>query len=128
MRPPTFGDIPPIECIPSELNQVFMNILLNAGQAIRERGIVTVSTSLDGEHVVVAIGDDGVGIPEELLPKIFDPFFTTKPVGTGTGLGLAISYGLIKKHHGTIDVTSTPGEGTLFLIRLPLRQPGSNKA
>jgi two-component system NtrC family sensor kinase len=123
----TFGDIPPIECIPSELNQVFMNILLNAGQAIRERGIVTVSTSLDGEHVVVAIGDDGVGIPEELLPKIFDPFFTTKPVGTGTGLGLAISYGLIKKHHGTIDVTSTPGEGTLFLIRLPLRQPGSNK-
>ena len=123
----TFGDIPPIECIPSELNQVFMNILLNAGQAIRERGIVTVSTSLDGDHVVVAIGDDGVGIPEELLPKIFDPFFTTKPVGTGTGLGLAISYGLIKKHHGTIDVTSTPGEGTLFLIRLPLRQPGSNK-
>jgi len=105
-----------------------MNILLNAGQAIRERGIVTVSTSLDGEHVVVAIGDDGVRIPEELLPKIFDPFFTTKPVGTGTGLGLAISYGLIKKHHGTIDVTSTPGEGTLFLIRLPLRQPGSNKA
>ena len=105
-----------------------MNILLNAGQAIRERGIVTVSTSLDGDHVVVAIGVDGVSIPEELLPKIFDPFFTTKPVGTGTGLGLAISYGLIKKHHGTIDVTSTPGEGTLFLIRLPLRQPGSNKA
>jgi len=102
----TFGDIPLIECIPSELNQVFMNILLNAGQAIKERGIVTVSTSLDGDHVVVAIGDDGIGIPDDLLPKIFDPFFTTKPVGTGTGLGLAISYGLIKKHHGSIDVTT----------------------
>ena len=121
----TFGDIPLIECIPSELNQVFMNILLNAGQAIKERGIVTVSTSLDGDHVVVAIGDDGIGIPDDLLPKIFDPFFTTKPVGTGTGLGLAISYGLIKKHHGSIDVTSTPGEGTLFLIRLPITQPGA---
>jgi two-component system NtrC family sensor kinase len=121
----TFGDIPLIECIPSELNQVFMNILLNAGQAIKDRGIVTVSTSLDGDHVVIAIGDDGIGIPGDLLPKIFDPFFTTKPVGTGTGLGLAISYGLIKKHHGTIDVTSTPGEGTLFLIRLPVQQPGN---
>lgn len=102
-----------------------MNIHLNAGQAIKERGIVTVSTSLDGDHVVVAIGDDGIGIPDDLLPKIFDPFFTTKPVGTGTGLGLAISYGLIKKHHGSIDVTSTPGEGTLFLIRLPITQPGA---
>jgi two-component system, NtrC family, sensor kinase len=119
----TFGDIPQIECIPSELNQVFMNILLNAGQAIAERGIVTVSTSVDGDHVVVAIGDDGAGIPEDVLPRIFDPFFTTKPVGTGTGLGLAISYGLVKKHHGNIDVTSTPGEGTLFLIRLPITQP-----
>lgn len=119
----TFGEIPQIECIPSELNQVFMNILLNAGQAIAERGIVTVSTSVDGDSVVVAIGDDGIGIPEDVLPRIFDPFFTTKPVGTGTGLGLAISYGLIKKHHGTIDVTSTPGEGTLFLIRLPITQP-----
>lgn len=119
----TFGDIPQIECIPSELNQVFMNILLNAGQAIAERGIVTVSTSLDGDHVVIAIGDDGAGIPEDVLPRIFDPFFTTKPVGTGTGLGLAISYGLVKKHHGSIDVTSTPGEGTLFLIRLPISQP-----
>lgn len=119
----TFGEIPQIECIPSELNQVFMNILLNAGQAIQERGIVTVSTSVDGDHVVIAIGDDGAGIPEDVLPRIFDPFFTTKPVGTGTGLGLAISYGLVKKHHGTIDVTSTAGEGTLFLIRLPIKQP-----
>jgi two-component system NtrC family sensor kinase len=124
----TFGDIPQIECIPSELNQVFMNILLNAGQAIAERGIVTVSTSLDGDHVVIAIGDDGAGIPEDVLPRIFDPFFTTKPVGTGTGLGLAISYGLVKKHHGSIDVTSTPGEGTLFLIRLPITQPKGEAA
>jgi len=118
----TFGEIPQIECIPSELNQVFMNILLNAGQAIAERGIVTVSTSLDGDHVVIAFGDDGEGIPDDVLPRIFDPFFTTKSVGAGTGLGLAISYGLIKKHHGSIDVTSTPGEGTLFLIRLPITQ------
>jgi two-component system, NtrC family, sensor kinase len=119
----TFGDPPPIECLPSELNQVFMNILMNAGQAIKERGVITVSTGCSGDKVWVAIGDDGEGIPADVLPRIFDPFFTTKPVGSGTGLGLAISYGIIAKHHGTIEITSVPGQGTLLRIELPIKQP-----
>jgi signal transduction histidine kinase len=119
----TFGDLPLVECLPSELNQVFLNILMNAGQAIAERGIITVSTGQSGDKVWIAIGDDGEGIPADVLPKIFDPFFTTKPVGSGTGLGLAISYGIITKHHGTIEITSVPGEGTLMRVELPIEQP-----
>lgn len=121
----TFGELPLIECLPSELNQVFMNILINAGQAIKTQGIITVSTECCGDKVRICIGDDGEGIPADLLPRIFDPFFTTKPVGAGTGLGLAISYGIVAKHHGTIDVTSAPGHGTMFQIELPIIQSGS---
>jgi two-component system, NtrC family, sensor kinase len=119
----TFGDIPPIECLPSELNQVFMNILMNAGQAIKDRGVITVSTGHADGKIWVAIGDDGEGIPADVLPRIFDPFFTTKPVGSGTGLGLSISYGIVAKHHGTIEITSVPGQGTLLRIELPIEQP-----
>lgn len=119
----TFADLPLIECLPSELNQVFLNILMNAGQAIEERGIITVSTGHSADKVWVAIGDDGGGIPEDLLPRIFDPFFTTKPVGSGTGLGLSISYGIVNKHHGNIEITSDSGQGTLVRIELPVRQP-----
>jgi signal transduction histidine kinase len=119
----TFGDLPLVECLPSELNQVFMNILINAGQAIKTHGVITVSTEHMGDKVRISIGDDGEGIPAEALPRIFDPFFTTKAVGEGTGLGLAISYGIVAKHHGTIEVTSVPGQGTLFLIELPIAQP-----
>jgi signal transduction histidine kinase len=119
----TFGDLPLIECLPSELNQVFLNILINAGQAIKQNGIITVTTDCSADKVWVAIGDDGDGIPEDVLPRIFDPFFTTKPVGTGTGLGLAISYGIVAKHHGNIEVTSVPDQGTLFRIELPIQQP-----
>lgn len=119
----TFADLPLIECVPSELNQVFLNILMNAGQAITERGIITVTTGQAGDKVWIAIGDDGAGIPADVLPRIFDPFFTTKPVGSGTGLGLAISYGIVTKHHGTIEITSVPGEGTLMRIELPIEQP-----
>lgn len=119
----TFGELPPVECLPSELNQVFMNILMNAGQAIRDQGIITVTTSVAGERVRIDIGDDGEGIPPDVLPRVFDPFFTTKPVGSGTGLGLAISYGIVSKHHGTIEVSSTPGQGTLLRIELPIAQP-----
>jgi len=119
----SFGELPPVECIPSELNQVFMNVLMNAGQAIKERGVITLSTGCSDDHVWIVIGDDGEGIPEDVLPRIFDPFFTTKPIGTGTGLGLAISYGIITKHHGKIQITSAPGEGTLLRIELPVRQP-----
>jgi signal transduction histidine kinase len=119
----TFGDLPLIECLPSELNQVFLNVLMNAGQAIADRGIITVSTGQTGDKVWIAIGDDGEGIPADVLPRIFDPFFTTKPVGSGTGLGLAISYGIVTKHHGNIEITSVPGEGTLMRIELPIEQP-----
>ena len=118
-----YGNLPLVECLPSELNQVYMNLLLNAGQAIGERGTIVVSTGQDGEDVWIEFKDSGAGIPADLLQRIFDPFFTTKPVGSGTGLGLSISYGIINKHHGRIDVTSTVGEGSSFRIVIPVRQP-----
>ncbi|MES5815094.1 ATP-binding protein [Pseudoxanthomonas sp. Soil82] len=118
-----YGTLPPVECLPSELNQVFMNILINAGQAIGERGTIRVQTGHDGDHVWVEIADSGPGIPPEAQARIFDPFFTTKPVGKGTGLGLSISYGIVAKHHGRIDVDSRIGEGSRFRIVLPVRQP-----
>jgi signal transduction histidine kinase len=118
-----YAELPPIRCIPSELNQVFLNVLVNAGQAIEQNGIVTLTTSREDDFVCIAIDDDGAGIAEDLLPKIFDPFFTTKPVGKGTGLGLSISYGIIKKHGGRIEVSSVVGAGTTFRILLPLSQP-----
>src|SRR5581483_6398294 len=118
-----FGELPPIECLPSELNQVFMNVLMNAGQAIPDKGKIVVSTGRTGTGVWVAVRDNGQGIPPEVLPRIFDPFFTTKPVGSGTGLGLSISYGIVLKHHGTITVESAPGEGTTMRIELPIEQP-----
>lgn len=119
----TFADLPLIECLPSELNQVFLNILMNAGQAIADHGLITVSTGQSGDKVWIAIGDDGAGVPADVLPRIFDPFFTTKEIGSGSGLGLSISYGIIAKHHGTISVASAPGEGTLMRVELPIEQP-----
>jgi len=118
-----YGTLPPVECLPSELNQVFMNILLNAGQAIGERGTIRVSSGHDGDSVWVEVADSGNGIPPDALQRIFDPFFTTKPVGKGTGLGLSISYGIVAKHNGRIDVDSRLGEGSRFRIVLPVRQP-----
>lgn len=116
-----YGNIPEVECLPAQLNQVFMNLLMNAGQAIKERGKITVKTSSDGEQVFVEISDTGSGIPEENLSKIFDPFFTTKEPGKGTGLGLSIVYNIIKKHSGDIQVKSKVGEGTTFIISLPIK-------
>lgn len=118
-----YGELPEIECLPSELNQVFMNILVNAGQAIPEQGRISLRTGIDGDEVWIEIADTGPGIPEADLPRIFDPFFTTKEVGSGTGLGLSISYGIVAKHHGRIEVDSQVGEGTTFRIVLPVRQP-----
>ncbi|MFC4729120.1 ATP-binding protein [Coralloluteibacterium thermophilus] len=118
-----YGSLPPVECLPSELNQVFMNVLVNAGQAIKDRGTIALTTGVDGDEVWVSVRDSGEGIPEDALPRVFDPFFTTKPVGHGTGLGLSISYGIVAKHHGRIEVASTPGAGTTFRIVLPIRQP-----
>ena len=118
-----YGELPMVECLPSELNQVYMNLLLNAGQAIAERGQIIVSTQVRGDEVWLEFRDNGPGISPELRQRIFDPFFTTKPVGSGTGLGLSISYGIINKHHGRIDLESTVGEGSCFRIVLPIRQP-----
>ena len=116
-----YGNIPQVECYAGQLNQVFMNLLANAGQAIPRTGKVWITTSCDESSLFVTIRDDGKGISEEALPKIFDPFFTTKDVGEGTGLGLSISYGIIEKHRGEITVESKAGQGTQFSLRIPLK-------
>lgn len=119
-----YGELPAVECIPSQLNQVFMNMLVNASHAIGEggHGQITVRTGSEGDRVWVEFADTGKGIAPENLTRIFDPFFTTKPVGKGTGLGLSLSYGIIEKHHGKIEVESEVGKGTTFRIWIPLRQ------
>jgi two-component system NtrC family sensor kinase len=115
-----YGDLPEIECYPNQINQVFMNLLVNAAQAIPESGTLTIKTFRDGDFVKIMIRDTGVGIPKENLGRIFDLGFTTKGVGVGTGLGLSICYKIIQDHHGKIDVESTVGEGTTFTLTLPL--------
>ena len=123
-----YGVLPRVECRASQINQVFMNLLVNAAQAIAGRGVITLRSGTDGSRVWVAVSDTGKGIPPENLNRIFDPFFTTKPVGQGTGLGLSLSYGIINKHGGEIVVASQPGQGTTFTIWLPQRQPLAGEA
>lgn len=117
-----YGDLPHIKCLPSQLNQVFMNLLVNAAQATPEgrHGAITIRCGTQADGVWVEIADTGAGIPEENLKRIFDPFFTTKPIGKGTGLGLSLSYGIVQKHGGRIEVRSEVGVGTTFRISLPL--------
>lgn len=122
-----YGELPPVNCYAGQLNEVWMNLLINAAQAIPERGEITIETALEGDRVVVVISDTGIGIEEALLKHIFDPFFTTKPVGEGTGLGLSISYGIVERHGGTITVTSELGVGTTFTVSLPLEPPKRKK-
>jgi signal transduction histidine kinase len=117
-----YGTLDPVECLAQELGQVFMNLLVNAGQAIAEWGQITVRTGNTGSEVWVEVADNGDGIPPENLNRIFDPFFTTKPVGQGTGLGLSLSYGIVQKHGGRFEVESALGKGTRFRVWLPLRQ------
>ena len=118
-----YGDIPEVECLPSQINQVVMNLVVNAAHAISgERGKITIRTGIRNNNVWIEIQDTGSGIPKEILPRIFDPFFTTKPVGSGTGLGLSLSYGIIQKHQGQMEVESELGSGTCFHITLPVRQ------
>ncbi len=117
-----YGELPLIECYPDQLNQVFMNILSNAVDAIAENGTITITTSISGENIKISIKDTGQGIPDNLKVKVFDPFFTTKGVGKGTGLGLSISQSIIEKHKGTITFKSEPDKGTIFLITLPSHQ------
>ncbi len=117
------ADIPEIRCLPGQLNQVFMNLLVNASHAIETAGEVRLRTWHEDGWVVVEIADSGCGIPVEVMDRIFEPFFTTKPVGKGTGLGLSISYGIVKKHGGRIEVESQPGQGTTFRVVLPVAGP-----
>ena len=117
-----YGDIPDVECLSSQINQVFMNLLVNAAHAIQDRGVITINTGAQGNEVWVSFADTGSGIAPEHLKKIFDPFFTTKPLGKGTGLGLSLSYNIIKKHHGRIEVHSELGKGTTFHVWLPISQ------
>jgi two-component system, NtrC family, sensor kinase len=116
-----YGTLPEVRCLASELNQVFMNLLVNAAHAIdKARGTIHIRTGSTPDGVWIEIEDDGSGIAPDNLSRIFDPFFTTKPVGKGTGLGLSLSYGIVKKHHGRIEVDSELGRGTRFRVSLPV--------
>jgi PAS domain S-box-containing protein len=114
-----YGDIPQIECLPQQLNQVFMNLLLNAAQAITTHGQIKIKTYRKDEDIIIEISDTGIGIPKDNLPRIFEPFFTTKEVGKGTGLGLSVAYGIVQKHNGKIEVESEVNKGTTFRVILP---------
>ncbi|MGE8466184.1 MAG: DAHL domain-containing protein [Pseudomonas putida] len=118
-----YGVLPEVECLASQINQVIMNLVVNAAQAMgAERGTITVRTGCANDKVWIEVADNGCGIPAQSLQKIFDPFYTTKPVGQGTGLGLSLSYGIIKRHCGEIHVHSEVGVGTTFRVELPVRQ------
>ena len=114
-----YGELPPLTCAPSQLNQVFLNLIVNATQAIPEQGVIILKTWADAEWVYVSVQDNGKGMSKDTMAQIFDPFFTTKPVGEGTGLGLSISYKIIQSHQGRIRVNSAVGQGTKFVISLP---------
>jgi two-component system NtrC family sensor kinase len=119
-----FGDIPEIQSFPQQLNQVFLNLLLNAAHAMEGReGSITVRTWREGEHVFVSVADSGCGIPDNIRQRVFEPFFTTKEVGRGTGLGLSISYDIVRKHGGEIRVESEIWKGTTFTVKLPINGP-----
>ncbi|CAG1009172.1 two-component system, NtrC family, sensor kinase [Burkholderiales bacterium] len=122
-----FGDLPDIECLPQRLHQVFLNLLVNAGQAIEANGTITVSTGTAADEVWVRVEDTGRGIEPENLHRIFEPFYTTKPVGQGTGLGLSVSYSIVQCHRGRIEAESEPGRGTRFTVVLPMRRPGAEQ-
>jgi signal transduction histidine kinase len=127
-----YGDLPSVACYPMQLKQVFMNLLVNAYQAIEERvgesgetGTIWLATRASPEGVRISVRDTGVGIPPEALGRIFDPFFTTKKVGAGTGLGLSTCYSIVERHGGALRVESRPGAGSTFTISLPSRAPGA---
>jgi PAS domain S-box-containing protein len=120
-----YGPLPPVHCIAAQLNQVFMNLIVNAAHAIPERGTITLATRAEGDWVCVEISDTGTGMSEEVKRRIFEPFFTTKPVGKGTGLGLSLSFSIVQKHGGRIEVDSEPGVGTRFRVWIPVQPPSA---
>lgn len=121
-----YGDIPPLECYASQLNQVFMNVLVNCSQAIEGKGTITILTESDDKEICLSFSDTGKGIPADIIEKIFDPGFTTKGVGVGTGLGLSITHKIVDEHGGRIEVQSAVGNGTTFKVHLPLQKPIPN--
>lgn len=120
-----YGDIPSVECMGSQINQVIMNLVVNAAHAMgAARGVITLRTGMDeagGDEVWIEVADTGCGIAPDSVKRIFEPFYTTKPIGQGTGLGLALSYGIVQRHQGRIAVTSVVGKGTVFRVTLPLK-------
>lgn len=122
-----YGDTPKIECMPSQLNQVFMNLLINAAHAIEDHGQINIRTGHDAQNVWLEVEDTGKGIAPENIGRIFEPFFTTKPIGKGTGLGLSLSYGIVNKHGGRIEVTSEVGKGSMFRVLLPRNSDDDDK-
>ena len=118
-----YGELPQVRCFAGQLNQVFMNLLMNACDAMEGRGRITVRTRAVDEGVQLDFEDDGPGMPEDVRMRIFEPFFTTKPVGQGTGLGLSLSHGIIERHGGAMEVASVPGQGTTFTLHLPEEPP-----
>jgi two-component system NtrC family sensor kinase len=118
-----YGGLPRVRCYAGQLSQVFLNLLVNACDAIEERGTIRITTRPTEEGVSIEVRDDGPGISEAVQTRIFDPFFTTKPIGAGTGLGLSLSHGIIERHNGRLSVTSELGRGTAFVIDLPRSAP-----
>jgi two-component system, NtrC family, sensor kinase len=119
-----YGELPPVECHALQVNQVFMNLILNARQATSDGGTITIRTTTDATHATIQVEDSGKGIPAELLERIFEPGFTTKDGRIGMGLGLAICQQIVEQHGGELAVTSRPGQGSTFSLRIPLRQSG----
>ena len=120
--------LPRVKCVPTQINQIFLSLLINAAQAITNFGVITLRSGIAGDHVWIEIADSGCGIDEATRLQIFNPFFTTKPVGVGTGLGLAIVWDVVHKHQGTIDVESKPGQGSCFRVSLPISGPSRKEA
>jgi len=112
--------LPPVHCVASQINQVVMNLLVNAEQAIDQKGSITIRTGSLDDSVWFEVEDTGCGIEADKLPRIFEPFYTSKPVDKGTGLGLSISFGIVQRHGGSIAVKSTPGVGSTFRVTLPI--------
>ena len=120
-----YGQIPELLCQPHQLNQVFVNLIVNAAQAIETSGTIRISTRTNGDFIRIRITDSGCGMTAEQANRVFEPLYTTKPVGTGTGMGLYIAFQIVEQHKGVIGITSQPGQGTTFTIDLPLETVGA---